>query len=436
MTSRSRSAWRSLLDERLRAGQASLVSGRVVSVMGGVIEARLPGAVVGQFCEVEAGGAFRRAEVVGLDGESSVRLLPWGSVSGVCVGSRVIAQAPIAGMPAPESLLGRVVGGDGEPLDGGGAVERREVWPEAGFARRSMGPGSRLETGIGLLDALAPLARGARVAVLGEAGSGKSTLLRTLRASVDAEVVVIGLVGERAREAAALVEEVFSGPGSARTTVVVASSEAPASERVAAAEFAAALASAWRAEGRHCLLMLDSLSRYARALREVAQFRGESLGPTGYPVTLGARLAQLLERAGAGEGGAVTGLYTVLEAGGGAQEAVAEEVRSLVDAQWVLRRRLSDRGVFPALDPVASMSRLSDLVLHPGSLRVARVCRGALGLLETHREAVELGYYRAGTRAALDAAIANEAALLAALRGLRGEALWSELGRIAAELER
>lgn len=434
MTSPSRSRWLSLLEERLREGQSSLVSGRVVSVRGGVVEARLPGAVVGQFCEVEAVGQVVRAEVVGVDGEATVRLLPWGSASGVGVGSRVIAQPPVRGIPHPSEVLGRVLNGVGEALDGGAPIACSAVPKPAGFVRSSIGAASRLETGVGMLDALAPLARGARVAVVGEAGAGKSSLLRTVRRRVQAEVVVIGLVGERAREAAALVEEIGSGPEAARTTVVVASSEAPASERVAAAELAAALAAGWRSEGRSCLLLVDSLTRYARALREVAQLRGESLGSSGYPVTMGGRLAQLLEQAGAGEAGAVTGLYTVLSVAG-EPDPVVEEVRSLVDTQWILRRQLADRGVFPALDPVASMSRLSDLVLHAGQLRIARLCRGALGALEAHRDALELGYYRAGTRPALDAAVANEERLLRALREAQGEALWSALGRVAAELE-
>jgi flagellar biosynthesis/type III secretory pathway ATPase len=228
----------------------------------------------------------------------------------------------------------------------------------------------------------------------------------------------------------------MSGERRGQTTVVVASSEAPASERVAAAALAAALAESWRSAGRDCLLMIDSLTRYARALREVAQVRGEPLGASGYPVTMSGALAGLLERAGAASSGSVTGVYTVLAASEREQGVVAEEVRSLVDVQVVLRRRLADRGQYPAMDWVASMSRLSDQLQPPSKLEVARACRGALGLLEQHRDALDLGYYRAGSRPGLDAAVAEEESLRQALTTQSGAEVWASLERISARLRR
>lgn len=435
MSSVSRAAWVRLLDERLRSGRSALVSGRVASVRGGLVEACICDVVVGQLCEIEVGEGSIRAEVVGLEGERA-RLLPWGSAEGVGIGAQVQVRRLPGGRIRVEEALGRVLSGLGEPLDGGAALGRELGTVAGGFLRRAVGVADRFETGVGGIDALAPIGRGARVAVIGEAGSGKTYLLRQLRERMSEDVVVIGLVGERAREAAALVEDVLGGPLSTRTTVVVASSEAPASERVAAAELATELADSWRSRGRSCLLLLDSLTRYARALREVAQVRGEPLGASGFPVTMASSMARLLERAGAGLEGSVTGIYSVLSSSEQEQGVVAEEVRSLVDVQLVLRRRLADRGQFPALDWVASMSRLSDDLLTPGELEVGRLCRGGLGLLEQHRDAVDLGYYRHGSRPALDAAIAEEESLRRALRGGSGAPSWSELGGISARLRR
>ncbi|NQW63623.1 MAG: flagellum-specific ATP synthase FliI [Deltaproteobacteria bacterium] len=435
MNSASRAAWVKLLDARLRSGRSELISGRVASVQGGLIEACVSDAVVGQLCEIEVGEGSVLAEVVGLEGERA-RLLPWGSSEGVGVGARVRVRSVPGGRLRVEEALGRVLNGLGEPVDGGAVVARESGAPSGLFLRRSVGVADRFETGVAGIDALAPIGRGARVAIIGEAGSGKTYLLRQLRERMVEDVVVIGLVGERAREASSLVEEVFGGPLAGRVTVVVARSEAPASERVAAAELASELADSWRGRGRSCLLLLDSLTRYARALREVAQVRGEPLGASGFPVTMGSSMARLLERAGAGLEGSVTGLYSVLASSEQEQGVVAEEVRSLVDVQLVLRRRLADRGQFPAVDWVASMSRLSDDLLTAGELEVGRVCRGGLGLLEQHRDAVELGYYRSGSRPSLDAAISEEEALRRALTGGSGDGSWSELASIAARLRR
>lgn len=435
MTPELRALWIARLASRLREERRSLVSGRVSAVDGGLVEARVGEVLVGQQCEIETGEGVVRAEVIGLDG-TVVKLLPWAGVAGIGVGAKVLAGRRPGGRLRAEEALGRVLDGLGEPLDGGLPVGREPGPAVRRFDRRLLGSADWLETGVGGIDVLAPLGRGARVAVIGEAGSGKTYLLRRLRERVVSEVLVIGLVGERAREAAALVEEVMSGEQRGRTTVVVATSDAPASERVAAAALATELAESWRSAGRDCLLMVDSLTRYARALREVAQVRGEPLGASGYPVTMSGSLAALLERAGAGATGSVTGLYTVLSDSERDQGAVCEEVRSLVDVQVVLRRSLADRGQFPAMDFVASMSRLSEQLQPTSKLEAARACRSALGLLDQHRDALELGYYRAGSRVALDLAVAEEESLRRALMSQHGEELWATVGGVASRLRR
>lgn len=435
MSSELRSAWVARLEEQLRAGRASLRTGRVCAVVGGLVEARVPEVVVGQACEILVEAGSVRAEVVGVDG-ATARLLLWGSAEGIGVGAKVVLGRRPGGRLRVEEVGGRVLDGMGEPLDGGSEISREVVDRQLGFARRTMGLADHLETGVGGLDVFAPVGRGARVAVIGEAGSGKTHLLRRLRERLSGEAVVIGLVGERAREAAALIEEVMSGPNRGETTVVVATSEAPASERVAAALLAAELAERFRGEGRDCLLLVDSLTRYARALRELAQVRGEPMTASGYPVTMAGALAALLERAGAGRAGSVTGIYTVLASSEREQGPVAEEVRSLVDVHVVLRRQLADRGQYPAMDLVASMSRLSEQLLSPERLEVARVCRGALGLIEQHRDALELGYYRAGSRPALDAAVAAEEEIRGALLASSSAEMWERLERVAARLRR
>jgi flagellum-specific ATP synthase len=303
-----------------------------------------------------------------------------------------------------------VVNGLGEPVDGGVAVGREPWAAQGGFLRRAVGVADRFETGVAGIDALAPIGRGARVAVIGEAGSGKTYLLRQLRERMAEDVVVIGLVGERAREASSLVEEVFSGPLAGRVTVVVASSEAPASERVAAAELASELADSWRERGRSCLLLLDSLTRYARALREVAQVRGEPLGASGFPVKMGSSMARLLERAGQvtserGGTGSITGLYTVLVEGDDMSEPIADAARGILDGHLILSRSLAQRAHYPAIDVLDSVSRVADDVTDAIHQAARRQIIRVLAAYKQIEDLRQIGAYAKGSNPDADAAV-------------------------------
>jgi FliI/YscN family ATPase len=236
--------------------------------------------------------------------------------------------------------------------------------------------------------------------------------LAQLARGTDSDVAVVALVGERGREVAEFLEEVLSEEARARTTIVVATSDAPPLLRMRAAEMATALAEAWRAEGKHCLLLVDSLTRYARALREVALLSGERPARRGYPASVFAALPRLLERAGNDAVGAITAVYTVLVDGGDMEEPVADEVRGIVDGHWVLRRSLAERGHFPAVDVPGSVSRVAPRIVGEEQLEAATAVKAALALLSQHADAIDLGIYEPGSRPAVDAAIEAEDLLL------------------------
>jgi FliI/YscN family ATPase len=268
-------------------------------------------------------------------------------------------------------------------------------------------------TGIRAVDGLLPLGRGQRIGLFSGSGVGKSTLLAQLARGTESDVAVVALVGERGREVAEFLEDVLTEDARARTTIVVATSDAPPLLRMRAAEMATSLAEFWRAEGRHCLLLVDSLTRYARALREVALLSGELPARRGYPASVFAALPRLLERAGTGPTGAITAVYTVLVDGGDMEEPVADEVRGIVDGHWVLRRDLAERGRFPALDIPGSVSRVAPRIVGVKELEASVEVRCALALLNQHGDAIDLGIYEQGSRAELDSAIECEADLIA-----------------------
>ena len=230
-------------------------------------------------------------------------------------------------------------------------------------------------------------------------------MLAQLARGARADVCIGGWIGERGREVAEFVEDVLDAESRERTTIVVATSDAPPLLRVRAAETATALAEEWRAQGKHCLLLVDSLTRYARALREASLLAGEWPARRGYPASVFAELPRLLERSGCGPHGAVTAIYTVLVAGGDMEEPVSDEVRGIVDGHWVLSRTLAEQAHFPAVDVPASVSRIVGRVMSPETAEAASVVRRGLALLAQHSDAIDLGIYEAGSRPDLDRAI-------------------------------
>ncbi len=433
-------ALREAMAARLASAPAQ-VAGRVTSVGGGVLRARLPDAQVGSCHAVDCGDATLVAQIVGFDADEST-LLPFGSMVGVRPGALVRPTSLGAKAPAATSVLGDVI----DPL-GVSLVDGRQHACDGSLLTRSPpSPLTRLPidaqlwTGVRAVDGLLPLGVGQRVGLFAGSGVGKSTLLAQLARGADADVCVVGLIGERGREVAEFVQDVLGEAGRSRTTVVVATSDAPPMLRVRAAETATALAEQWRDAGKHCLLLVDSLTRYARALREAALLAGERPARQGYPASVFAELPKLLERAGCGDTGAITAIYTVLVAGGDMEEPVSDEVRGIVDGHWVLSRRLAERQHFPALDIPASVSRVAQRVASEPQLAASALVRRALSLLSQHADAIDLGIYEHGSHALLDRCIETTPMLDAfvqqgATEHASQDAILGDLDALAYELD-
>lgn len=333
---------------------------------------------------------------------------------------------------------GAPLDGLARPIDGDPLPEGLEEWP---VDRPAPGPLSRtplcrpLPLGIRALDALATLGEGQRIGLFAGSGVGKSTLLGQIARSTRAERIVVGLVGERGREVREFVEGALGRGGLARAVVVVATSDAPALVRLRAAHVATAVAEWFAERGRSVLLLLDSITRYARALREVGLAAGEPPVRQGYPPSVFSALPRLLERAGCRARGSITGIYTVLVPGGDMEEPIADEVRGTLDGHVVLDRRIAATGRYPAVDVLQSLSRSMPQVVSPGHLAAAERLRALLAAHERVRDLVALGAYRPGGDSLADLALARLPAIEAFLRqGVREGAEPEETLRRLEEL--
>ena len=294
-----------------------------------------------------------------------------------------------------------------------------------------------LATGGRALDALATLGEGQRVGLFAGSGVGKSTLLAQIARGADADAVVVALVGERGREVGEFLQHTLGDEGRARSVVVVATSDAPALERLRAAQVATAYAEHLRDEGARVLLLVDSITRFARAQREVGLAAGEPPARRGYPPSVFAMLPRLLERSGQGERGSITAVYTVLVEGGDLDEPIADEVRGVLDGHVVLDRAIGARGRWPAIDVLGSLSRVMGQVATPAHLEAASRLRALLAAYEAKRDLVALGAYARGSDAELDRAIERMARIEAFLRqGAREVAPFDETRQRLAELAR
>jgi flagellum-specific ATP synthase len=399
------------------------VSGRVTDVVGLVVEATGPGAPLGSTCRIEGPSVGPiPAEVVGFRG-GRILLMPLGELTGVAPGSRVVLvrERPLVGVGA--GMIGRVLDGLGRPLDGRGGVDTE---CEAPLHGRPMNPLERcpiaepLDVGVRAVNALLTCGRGQRLGIFAGSGVGKSALLGMMARFTRADVNVIALVGERGREVREFIERDL-GAGLARSVVVAVASDQPPLVRLHGALLAATIAEHFRDAGRHVLLMMDSLTRVAMAQREVGLSVGEPPSARGYTPSVFALLPRLLERAGQGRTGSITGLYTVLVEGDDMNEPIADTARSLLDGHVVLARRLASEGQYPAVDVLASLSRSMVDVVPAEQLERANRVRGWLA---AHREAedlIQIGAYVRGSNAAIDEAIARLPAIQRFLRQPLGE---------------
>jgi type III secretion system H+-transporting two-sector ATPase len=396
------------------------VRGRVTELVGLLIRAAVPGARVGEVCLIRSPHSARelRAEVVGFRG-GEVILMPLGDIHDVAMGAEVVSTGTPLTVRVGDSLLGRVLDGLGEPADGRGPVEEAQERavsarpPDPLRRRRVLKP---LSTGVRAIDGLLTVGEGQRVGIYAAAGVGKSTLLGMLARNTEADVNVIALVGERGREVRDFIEHDLGEEGLRRSVVVVATSNEPSLVRLKAAYIATTVAEYFRDRGLRVLMLMDSVTRFARALREVGLAAGEPPARAGFPPSVFSELPRLLERTGNSDRGSVTAFYTVLVEGDDLTEPIADETRSILDGHIVLTRALANAGHYPAIDVGQSVSRVMPSVTRPAHVEAARRFREVQAAYEAQKDLILIGAYKKGSDPRTDLAVAKADAMNAFLR--------------------
>lgn len=394
--------------------------GRVSRVVGLVIEATGLDVGVGELCRVTSLTEDRSimAEVVGFN-EQRVILMPLGELDGLHAGSFVQPLGRSFGVDAGPGLLGRIVNGLGHPIDGLGPLGSVERVPLAAeppnpLARRIID--EPIETGVRAIDGLLTIGRGQRVGIFAGSGVGKSTLLGMIARHASADVNVIALLGERGREVRDFIENSLGTEGLARSVVVVATGDQAALVRARGALVATAIAEYFRDQGKHVLLMLDSVTRVAMAWREIGLATGEPPTTKGYPPSVFASLPRLLERAGNSENGGITGIYTVLVDGDDFNEPVADATRSILDGHIVLTRKIASAGHFPAIDILESKSRVRDQVISKEQREEAETFLRTEASYREKEDLIMVGAYQKGSSLQVDAAVQHRDNMVAFLR--------------------
>jgi flagellum-specific ATP synthase len=426
--------WRRFLGDcrgQLEGSSPYLISGRLTRINGLVMEAaglKLP---LGSSCKVHVpGGGTVEAEVVGFAGER-LYMMPSEDIYGLAPGAQVAPleippPPPRVGQPAPqrrrafdrakhlpvgEQMLGRVVDGNGRPLDNLGPLEAK---PTRSLVSRPFNPLQRapiaqtLDVGIRALNSLLTVGRGQRLGLFAGSGVGKSVLLGMMARYTAAEVIVVGLIGERGREVKEFIEQNLGDEGLRRSVVVACPADVSPLMRLQGAAYATSIAEHFRDQGRHVLLIMDSLTRYAMAQREIALAVGEPPVTRGYPPSVFARLPQLVERAGNGPAGAgsITAFYTVLAEGDDQQDPIADAARAILDGHIVLSRSLADAGHYPAIDIEQSISRAMTNLVSPAQLELIRRFKHLYSKYQRARDLLAVGAYARGSDPVLDQAIA------------------------------
>jgi flagellum-specific ATP synthase len=445
MDTQSHSArWKAYLQdcsELLAIADPMQVSGRVTRVAGLVMEAVGLKLAVGSACTVPLpNGSQLDAEVVGFDG-NRIFLMPQSDVEGIVPGSRVfpvevIPTLPRLGLvnhprrrpsdrtrhlPVGDALLGRVLDSSGRPLDGLGPVHTTATAP---LNNRAANPLSRapitdtLDVGVRAINSMLTVGRGQRMGLFAGSGVGKSVLLGMMARYTGADVIVVGLIGERGREVKEFIENILGEEGLARAVVVAAPADTPPLVRMQGAAYATSIAEHFRDQGKNVLLIMDSLTRYAMAQREIALAIGEPPATKGYPPSVFAKLPALVERAGNGKpgGGSITAFYTVLTEGDDQQDPIADAARAILDGHIVLDRSLAESGHYPAINIEQSISRVMQSITTPEHQQQARRLKKLVSRYERSRDLINVGAYAAGTDPLLDEAIRLQTAIEAFLQ--------------------
>ena len=401
---------------RLSRGQPWRWRGQVVESMGQTIESAGPLASVGECCEIQDQfGRPHLAEVIGFRG-SNVLSMPVETTEGIRLGDPVAALGVSPEIEVGPALMGRVLNALGAPIDEGRPPAVSLLLPLDGVVRSPLDRApirTPLGTGIRVLDALLTVGRGQRVGIFGGSGVGKSTLIGMMTRYTEADVTVVGLVGERGREVGEFLDNSLGAEGLARSVVVVSTSDQSPLMRVRAALGAATVAEFFAAQGKNVLLVLDSLSRFAMAAREIGLAAGEPPTAKGYTPSVFARLARLVERAGQFRVGSITAFYTVLMEGDDQQDPLVDAVRSLLDGHIVLSRSLAAEGWYPPIEVLASISRLMPSVTQPQHREQAALLRRLMAVYARSEDLVRIGAYKPGSDPDLDRALRARGAMRA-----------------------
>lgn len=378
-----------------------VLAGRLTRMVGLTLEAVGLSVTVGGRCRVQLiNGGHMMAEVVGFAGDNTY-LMPIGSVEGLRPGALVFPDSHVARFPAGWGLLGRVLDGTGRPLDSKGPLKAEDTVPMMGARINPLGRkpiGEPLDVGIRAINSLFTVGRGQRMGLFAGSGVGKSVLLGMMTRHTTADITVVGLIGERGREVKEFIDDILGEEGLKRSVIVASPADDPPLMRLHAAMEATAIAEWFRDQGLNVLLLMDSLTRYAQAQREIALAIGEPPATKGYPPSCFAKLPALVERAGNGAvgGGSITAFYTVLSEGDDLQDPVADAARAILDGHVVLNRRLAEEGHYPAIDVEASVSRVMPHVVPPAQLQQAIRFKQIWARYQQNRDLIAIGAYTRG----------------------------------------
>jgi flagellum-specific ATP synthase len=398
-----------LYRERLKKLNGAGPVGRVVKVVGLTVESEGPPAALGEACTVATrGGRETLAEVVGFR-DGRVLLMPWEQLDGISPGAAVRSTGRPLQVPVGHAVLGRIIDPLGRPMDDLGPLaaqyENKSIVREVPNPSRRGRISETLETGVRVIDTFTTCGRGQRLGIFAGSGVGKSSLLGMISRHCTAEINVIALIGERGREVLEFVEKDLGPQALRRSVIVVATSDQPALVRVKAAFTANTIAAYFRDQGKHVLLMMDSITRLAMAQREVGLAVGEPPATRGYPPSVFGLMPVVLEQAGCNERGAITGFYTILTEGDDWNDPISDCARSILDGHILLSRKLASENQYPAVEVLDSLSRLQSGLINGDRQKIAAAARHVLAVHRQYRELLDIGAYKTGTNPQLDRAL-------------------------------
>ncbi len=408
------SVWASRLAEReaqVESASRLVVEGKLKRLVGLTLEAEGCEASIGSYCEVSRPDGTRiDAEVVGF-ADDRIFLMPTGDIRGMSNNASVRPKLRAAHIGVGAGMLGRVLDGSGQPIDGKGAIRSEQ---QVDLHGKAINPLARqpiteaLDVGVRSINSFISLGRGQRVGLFAGSGVGKSVLLGMMTRNTEADIVVVGLIGERGREVQEFIDQSLGPAGMQRSVVVATPSDYPPLMRIHGALLATSIAEYFRDQGLKVLLLMDSLTRFAQAQREIALAIGEPPVTKGYPPSVFASLPELVERAGNGAQGqgSITAVYTVLTEGDDHNDPIADAARSILDGHIVLSRQLAGAGIFPAVDVDASVSRVMEQIVSPQHRQLAQVYRRLNALYEENKDLISVGAYNSGTDPNIDMAVA------------------------------